>query len=112
MFTGRRPKPIIVAAKDPTGNWQCSSYGSDEQPSAQHQQYVQSFSRSPLPVPALSVSNSLSYGLLHTNNNNNITIQCSHQKRGVHSKERRPALKRYTYPPYIAFKTVALMCAL
>lgn len=89
----RRPKPIIVAAKDPTGNWQCSSYGSDEQPSAQHQQYVQSFSRSPLPVPALSVSNSLSYGLLHTNNNNNITIQCSHQKRGVHSKERRPALK-------------------
>lgn len=82
----RRPKPTSMAAKDltsdPTESRNCV---------VQWQQSVLSCPHPSSAVTALSVSHNLFY--TNNNNNNNITPQYNHQKRGVHNKERRPALK-------------------
>lgn len=78
-----RPKPMSMAAKDLNTDqaesrncvvqWQSGVLGCPNPSSA---------------LTDLPVSHSLS-----NTNNNNMTSQCNHQKRGGHNKERRPALK-------------------
>lgn len=79
----RRTKPMSLATKDldSTESRNCV---------VKWQQGVLSCPHSSSAVTALSVSHSLFYT---TNNNNNITPQCNHQKRGVPKRERRLTLK-------------------